>query len=528
MESCKKAKTNDVDSTRRELEDLKRHILSCREVPQDSLAVRVCLQALADEVKRIERDEKLRMKFMSQQIISEVAQQDYSASSSKELDDDTALMNDWQDIAVSEAMLSSATPPPPTDELLSTARTSSSSPVLVGRNIPDSAAHGVLTMTDSSPLGLFLANVAISELSKAHVLVSSPTAAIALALHAVLRSHSVGFKCTGIPDVDEFDTKVSSTNNNSRKGFAAPVRELKPSQFLPDLWDQHAKVFDVSSSSKVLLRYRHDTIGAVTLRVALQNTLPVPSLNLGDSMISIRFGSTLPTSRELKEITFDIKECFNLESFISALKSSNNRSGVLPALHYIDLPIVLTKFAQNFDLGVIQQGDAMDENACEFQDTVEYPTTTAFINSQDTSSLSLDITRDDKQKDPTTVFSQKPGGDFADDLFPNRALPSLLQDPRDNEKASFNGSLMGPNHPIFQRDYDPDVRPNPNLILPGGLGMQPRFDPFYPPGVGGDPMPFGRGRAPTGLRGQRPFPSSGDPNPDHQRPPNDLGGHMFM
>ena len=92
------------------------------------------------------------------------------------------------------------------------------------------------------------------------------------------------------------------------------------------------------------------------------------------------------------------------------------------------------------------------------------------------------------------------------------------------------GNLMGPSHQFFQQDFEDDFEAENNMgpagfPTPGGLGMQPRFDPFYPPGVQGN-VP-GRGVKRGRGRGRGRF-TGGDPNPDHQRPPNNLGGNMFM
>ena len=137
-----------------------------------------------------------------------------------------------------------------------------------------------------------------------------------------------------------------------------------------------------------------------------------------------------------------------------------------------------------------------------------------------------------------------PGGDFGGDLAPGGIL-----DPRRGMSQEDNrGSLMGPNHPAFRGPgigggYDDFGYgeggyglEDPRLPHIGGTGMAPRFDPYYPPGVGPD---LGRGGGPgRGMgrggrgggrgRGRRPPPSGGDPNPDHLQPPNSFNSDMFM
>lgn len=94
------------------------------------------------------------------------------------------------------------------------------------------------------------------------------------------------------------------------------------------------------------------------------------------------------------------------------------------------------------------------------------------------------------------------GGDFAGDLTP--AGIDAFQP---------GGNLMGPNHPAFAGGSGLGVGG-------GGLGMQPRYDPIGPPGGPQDVQPAdGKRRPPGGF---------GDPNPDHQRPPDDLNNNMFL
>jgi hypothetical protein len=134
------------------------------------------------------------------------------------------------------------------------------------------------------------------------------------------------------------------------------------------------------------------------------------------------------------------------------------------------------------------------------------------------------------------------GGEFPDDLLPSGIPVPGFADPLriGSNGNGMRGNLMGPNHPMFRsphfgrneddgygggNDYC-DEHGN-DFITPGGLGMQPRFDPYYPPGIGGGrfPMPggrFGRGRG-RGRRGGGRYYGGGDPNPDHQRPPNTFG-----
>jgi hypothetical protein len=475
-------------------------------------------------MKRMDRDEKLRRKFTPQHHLE--APIDALMSNSNSDAEDTMLMNDWQDVSLPNVPGS----PRPLEQQEAAI---SSSPVLVGRNISDSDVVVSRGRDECSPLGQYLAHIAISEMSNAQVLVHTPTAAIALAIHSGLRNDTLGFKCTGIPEGDEWDKPSSA-----KKGFAAPVRELKKHQFLPDSWDRHAH--RSSHPPKVLLRYRHDSVGAVTLRVTCEYPpeSPTPTPHHPSAIIHIRFGPTIVSTPEHEDLMIPLEECFNVDSFELALgstsKANSTHAGISPTLHYINLPILWSKFAQTFDLGDIRQDDLWTIG----NDRMTDPRMMHNISSQVPCNItdSMTMVQDSFYTPPThitQIYDNKdltPRGDFADDQYPR--LPSIHTHQDDNG-STWSGNLMGPNHPIFRRDWD--ETPRPNFILPGGLAMQPRFDPFYPPIVGGEPpapLGRGRGRGGRGSNGQsgnrRPFPSSGDPNPDHQRPPSDWGGDMFM
>ena len=108
-------------------------------------------------------------------------------------------------------------------------------------------------------------------------------------------------------------------------------------------------------------------------------------------------------------------------------------------------------------------------------------------------------------------------GDFDRDLMPGG----------DVGDADPGGNLMGPNHPTFG-----------GPPIGGGYGMRPRFDPFGPPGGPTDPRNLDPNRNnvdpndprnPQLPRRPRPPPGgTGEPNPDHERPPNDLNNNLFM
>ena len=136
-----------------------------------------------------------------------------------------------------------------------------------------------------------------------------------------------------------------------------------------------------------------------------------------------------------------------------------------------------------------------------------------------------------EELDPSLRRPGPGGGDFGGDLAPGGILgPSRGSTSQEDNR----GSLMGPNHPAFR---GPGIGgegafgfggglEDPRMPHIGGAGMTPRFDPYYPPGIGPD---LGRGGGSgrgvgRGGRGGR----GGDPNPDHLQPPNSFNSDMFM
>jgi hypothetical protein len=101
-------------------------------------------------------------------------------------------------------------------------------------------------------------------------------------------------------------------------------------------------------------------------------------------------------------------------------------------------------------------------------------------------------------------------GDFDADAFPDVGMggePGALLGAINGVRPGRDGSLVGPDHPIFTGRGRPEHPPG---VLPGA-----RFDPFMPPMPGG--TGFGLGRGPRRGGGVL----TGEPNPDHQRVPRD-------
>ena len=144
-----------------------------------------------------------------------------------------------------------------------------------------------------------------------------------------------------------------------------------------------------------------------------------------------------------------------------------------------------------------------------------------------------------EELDPSLHRPGPGGGDFGGDLAPG----GILDPSRGSTSQVDNrGSLMGPNHPAFR---GPGIGgeddfgfggglEDPRMPHIGGTGMTPRFDLYYPPGIGpdlgrGGGSGRGMGRGGRGGRvGRGRRPPGGDPNPDHLKPPNSFNSDMFM
>jgi hypothetical protein len=339
-------------SIQNEILTLREYILKCPDISQNSVAIDTAIKALDNELKKINRDEKLRKMFASAaaenrgdqsmsgddtmkntcdnnqkgHIVTRNQTTVKSNNSNSKFDDDTFDM-EWQDLGSSEANIGNP----------------NNKPTVTSNNMIESfssTASSDIIYNHSSPslLGNTLSKQAISDMTQANIRISTPIAAIALAIHSALRSNILSFKCTGIPE---------ETNN----AFVAPIRELPPRKFLPDAWDEFATVRTLLDEQKVSLRYRKDDIGLVILKLTIQtrtNNLKIDgwrgtnSDNL-EPMICIQFGPV--NDREPSDIlTIPLSQHVNLESLNTALLSDIARHGILPALHYKGLAFLMTQF----------------------------------------------------------------------------------------------------------------------------------------------------------------------------------------
>jgi hypothetical protein len=439
------------DTVEKEFELLRNHIQACPELPRESRAIQAALQGLDAELKRIERDAKLKRKFTSEAGVSSDSMQTSTDNTAavvvtmphktaperaaprnalNQNDDDDEFM-EWQDVGAEPGSL----------------------------------------------LGSRLAQKAVASMAQHGTTAKTPLAALALALHAATVSDILGFACTGIPETSK-----------SSKGFAPPIRELQKGQFVPANWDE--------SDSEICLRYRKPAVGSVILRLSLNGSLVQASLR-----------PTNTTEPPTQMLEFGIEDHVNVESFQKALAKEGR---VLPALHYKALPMMLTNYCNAFDLGSIHEEESTKtapERLPYWDGTAVPPAVSDPLLIPMTRPLptGLPPTYDQHERPNIQIFDpHRPNhGDFAGDL-----RPPGIGDMGDN-----SGMLLGPNHPMFG-----------GVGGDSGFGMRPRFDPYGPPGGPQDP------RDPNNQPPRRRPPpgGTGEPNPDHQRVPNNLSNNMFL
>lgn len=568
-----------------EFEIVKEYLLKCPHVSsvRDSPAIKAAIEGIEKEQRRQIRDAKLRSKFVAgvkansssidsfcladgEEIVvvekhdidvtvvagNPDATASTTASGSNNINDDDM---EWQDVQKMQK-----------EEIIDVGDDMASSGIAIGDSFSIEQGEESDGNNSCCYLGRTLAKACIDAIGKQQnrtpVVVSTPLAAIAVALHSGLRSDVLGFACTGVPE--------DKTKGGGSNGFAPPVRELSIDEFLPRGWDNDGK--GGKHQSPLPLRYRKMDTGAVVLKIEglsaggdeksatewagieCQVTF-VPSNGKGDS-----------TQSGLK---FPLSDHINLDSWNTAMHKTVSNSKIAPSLHYKNLAGLLSKFCQTFDLGSVNSHTAAD--GCETDpdmthatkisssDHAKMETPTVFAQSDPVGTkLSKGTTesRQERSTAPSTLDEAFPaaaavrrrdynpnplmdypprGGDFPDDLLP---ASSGLQDPRFGRaggRMSGSGNLMGPNHPIFSQGGGHDSMlpvggPGGGFAFGGPGTMQPRYDPIVPPGIGGSdniPQPA-PSRLPNSNKNNRRSRIPGEPNPDHLPPPNSLGDNMFM
>jgi hypothetical protein len=452
-----RATMNKKVKTENEFEILRKHILACPDVSKDGKAMLAALQGLEQERKRMKRDAKLQAKF---------SQNASATSKVAGINENPNLPGDIVQVTKPRTITSAASTIENGEELLE------------WHDIPKQELDIDHLSDEGSLLGQQLAHLAISNMAAAQTTIGTPLAAIALALHAALRSTMLQFTCTGMPEKGPIS------------GFAPPVRELPKAMFVPNNWDENA--------SEISIRYRKNGVGSVVLKVTLSVHVQV---------------QLVPTN--VKEppsslLEFPIADHVNIDSLSAAFRKDKR---VLPALHYKSLGVLLTRFCNSFDLGNVNDGkDSVggsaetplwDRHLPYVDATIRAPSPEILLMPPSSRPV-VPLYLNDDQSPTIQVFHRQPNrGDFAGDILPAGIDPL----------GPSGGNLMGPGHPLLG---GPSV--------PSGFGMMPRFDPFGPPGGPQDPDPTMRD-----PRLVRPRPGGlGLPNNDILRPPNNLSNNMFM
>lgn len=449
----KKAKTEDWQE---EFESVRQYILRAP-FSSDHPAVAAALNGLDQETKRRLRDSKLQQKFAS----TAAAAVDYEAGADA--------------VKVEK----------PSAEKRSPGVANRGEEAMATDDWHDIASDGHVAAKQqsdedmSSYLGLTLAKEAVASLAQNNVRCASPLAAVAAVLHAALLN--VGFSCTGLPD------------NGSSGGFAAPTRALPASQFLPPNWEK---------DPTIKLRYRKEGAGATVLTVAPGTT------DSGEQQIEVKLAPSNSSEPCRDPLQFALNDYINMESWEKACKDN---AAVLPALHYKSLSALLTDFAQQFDLGPINDSAMKESSQAPYVDytMLSRPNAPNTGTYADFGIPSPDLVTGGRTAVPPT----RPGGDFGGDLIPTGIDPTGIPSP---------GNLMGPNHPMLGG-------------VPGSRFGRPRFDPFGPPGHPGEPSPT-EPQDPDNLLNQQgpetnrrvPPGGTGNPNKDQLRPPSLGNNNMFM
>jgi len=436
-----------------EFDFLRNHILNCPYVSKDGKAMQAALNGLDQERKRQERDAKLLAKFTQKNA--------GPTGTVSVFDEENANLPDDVVQVTRPRMTQQAEINDKDEELME------------WHDIPKQELD--LRADEGSLLGQQLAAVAISNLATAQTTIGTPLAAIALALHAALRSSILNFTCTGIPE------------KGPVVGFAPPVRELPKAMFVPNDWDE--------CSTEIFIRYRKNGIGSVILGVTEEES------------VQVKLVPTNCKEPPATKLEFPLSDYVNMDSLPAALRKDRR---VFPALHYKNLEMLMTSVCNAFDLGTVHNMESASETPL-WDYHIPYVDTTIrplpddrFCMPESHPTVPLKHQYSDHESPTIQVFEIFPRhGDFAGDLNPTGINPL----------GPSGGNLMGPDHPMFGGSNHPS-----------GFGMKPRYDPFGPPGGPQDP---------NNLMDDKKFPrlppgGLGIPNNDIARPPNDLSNNMFM
>ena len=418
-------KDNDDDDDD-DFETIKEYLLKCPLVASvhDSPAIKAALEGIEKEQKRRIRDAKLRSKFLANATNSTSNSSNTNNINTNNIninninnnnnDRDEIVVVEKHEIAASSVILeSNSNSSNDTDDMewqdVQQQQKYEDALVPAVRAIGDSFTMEHLEESSSSTstlepcfLGRTLARACIDAIAaqqKQHqkqVEVSTPLAAIAVALHAALRSDVLGFACTGIPE----DVTTNNIKNKGKSiGFAPPIRELFKTQFLPRGWDDdtsNSNTISISISSHnnngnirsflhspPPLRYRKTDTGAVVLTVEGHPSGDDDKDQVVATECRVTFVPT--NSKDENEnssashhttsscLRFPLSEHINLDSWNAAAaaarkttnKSTNPKTEpnyqhkIAPSLHYKNLAGLLSKFCRAFDLGAVHDEKAI-------------------------------------------------------------------------------------------------------------------------------------------------------------------------
>ena len=453
--------------------------------------------------------------------------------------------------------------------------------------------------TFSWTIGARLAKDVIAQIALFEIKVSTPLQAVAVALHAALRGPYLQFACTGtvekvVPTTNGFAPPVRELppthflpHDALRGGPGESIEWRYRQDSFGTLVLRVVPVEDASGGSS-----GSNAIGNGEGRIRVTVDVP-PSAPL---VVAATGDNNEQPQQQPPHLEFDTGTFVNLQSFARALQaaqaavaqnrtdasylssssssSSTAAAAIPPALHYKSLPTLLAQFVRTFHLRVNHSGGsgggdgALGSDGNKGDDVVETNNdargaTTAAAQPPPTHPYGFFVGGDNRNPYraplltpplvlPTTgIQPPLPDPPTLDSAFPMTMRPAHLPGDFDDDlnvlgggygatdhrwtmpssSPFVGGNLMGPNHPAFAGVGGGMSGVGPN----SGFGMQPRFDPYGPPGGPTDPSfpgppnhlgggPPGRGRGDPRRPG-----GPGDPNPDHLAPPNSFhSNNMFL
>jgi len=503
-----------------QIEALQEHLRTSNEAKKYPKAVEICMASLTESIRKIDRDEKLRLKFAKLQQKAQTSA-DNSDESRSGVSSSKVPKLESSSCASSGNAGKQSNNRRPVGKNDDGEFNSANDAEEDWEDVPNNNGEYVAAMVSMgsfenensqksrSIVGKLLAEESIQCMSRFGIRISSgkPLSVIALALHCALVSSSVGFKCTGIPP----------NSKGKSSGFAAPIRELPQTQLVPDKWDANATTY-------VSFRYRKDGVGTVHMEVRLDDNIATWEDSRG-VICNVQMSTSNGEPLKSDPLSFALDDYVNLVVLRAA--ASSGKDAVEPALLFKQLSACLASFVEYFDLGsVLSTGD---HDIKESSLPADVP---MMSSSAKTSSLKLSIETQSSSSPQVLVHgdvkpfrgSREPVNDM---IFPKTQddfASDLLRGGVKYPGIPTSGNLMGPSHPMFLRRGGDD--PNTNMPDFGGLGMRPRYDPVMPPGM---EVSFDKNGNLVRRSGKKMPLHRGEPNNDHMRPPNSFtGNNMFL